>query len=282
MRKKKKLRNLKKHSFGKLAQKALRARMSKREHSPATPKLPHEAPELAPAPATPELAPVGEELEEIWPAAGVRVAVGIESPEHFLRVGESGVSEGPAPDDAHEVIVKLDSVAVLSSMRIPRSLLVSVGVAMRKMRMWDKCTESVKRDLLYKVGVRDPRDEVLPRTTSVTLTSWGEYVPIGLSLGEECKFKFVPPAFAKAFEDGVEMMRKVGAGELTLSFDTIEDQAHRQDVRQKLLSDWWSQNEVLLVCLCDEASASAALLVVRKTPISVRYYEAGAEGREAL
>ena len=107
-------------------------------------------------------------------------------------------------------------------------------------------------------------------------------MPIVLSLGEECKFKFVPPAFMKAFEDGVEMMKIAETGDITLSFADIEDQVHRQDVRQKLLSDWWSQNAVLLVCLCDEASASSALLAVRKTPISVRYYEAGAEGREAL
>ena len=43
-----------------------------------------------------------------------------------------------------------------------------------------------------------------------------------------------------------------------------------------MLSDWWRQNEVLLVCLCDEASGSSALLAVRKTPMSVRLYEARA------
>ena len=36
------------------------------------------------------------------------------------------------------------------------------------------------------------------------------------------------------------------------------------------------------MCFCDEASGSSALLAVRKTPISVRHYEAGALGREAI
>ena len=140
----------------------------------------------------------------------------------------------------------------------------------------------MKRGLLCKVGVRDPRDEVLPNPTSVRVTLWGEYVPIGLRLGEESKHKFVPPAFVKAFEDGAELMRKMEVRETTLKYADIEEQSHRQDVRQKLLVDWWSQTEVLLVCLCDEASASSALLAVRKTPISVRYYEAGAHGCEAI
>ena len=177
----------------------------------------------------------------------------MESLTHYLRVGETGVSEGPAPDDPHEVIVKFDSVAMLAAMRVPRSLLVPVGEPMRSMRLWDKCTDRVKRDLLCAVGLRDPRSEVLPSTASTTLTLWGEYLPHGLSLGEETKHTFVPPAFVKALEEAHGL---------------------RQHVRQKLLTDWWSQTEVLLVCLCDEASASSSLLAVRKTPVSLRYYEA--------
>ena len=51
---------------------------------------------------------------------------------------------------------------------------------------------------------------------------------------------------------------------------------------QKLLREWWGQHEVFLVRMYDEASESSALLAVRKTPVSVRYYEAGALGREAI
>ena len=208
-----------------------------------------------------------------WPQAGVEVAVGVESLAHSLRLGETGVSEGPAPDDPDEVIVKLDSAAVLAAMRIPRSLLVPVGASMRNLRLWDKCTESVKRDLLCKLGVRDPRDEVLPTTMSLSLTMWGEYLPIGLRLSEDRKYKFVQPAFVNAFEEGDETVSKVMANEYDDNFQKIEDAVYRQEVRQKLLKEWWGQHELLVVCLCDEASGSSGLLALRKTPMSVRFYE---------
>ena len=99
-----------------------------------------------------------------WPEAGVQVAVGVEHLLHSLRVGDTGISEGPVPEDPSEVLLKLDSVAVLKSVRIPRSLLVPVGAPMKSMRWWDKCSESLKREILLKVGVRDPRDEVLTDT----------------------------------------------------------------------------------------------------------------------
>ena len=79
---------------------------------------------------------------------------------HFLRIGETGVSDGPAPDNPFEVIVRLDAGAVLAPVRIPRSVLVPVGAKMREMRFWDKCTEQRKRELLRRVAVLDPRDEV--------------------------------------------------------------------------------------------------------------------------
>ena len=132
----------------------------------------------------------------------------------------------------------MDGAAFLSSMRVPRSLLVPLGAPMSNMRFWDKCSDNVKRDLLCKVGVRDPRDEVLPTTTSARLTLWGELVPIGLRLKEECKFKFVPLAFVQAFEDGHEMMKRAEAGEFSSNSAEIESQAQRRDVRQKLLTEW--------------------------------------------
>ena len=58
-----------------------------------------------------------------------------------------------------------------------------------------------------------------------------------------------------------------------MPFGEIEDQCRRQEMRQKLLRDWWAQHEVLLVSLCDEASGSSALLALRKEPVSVRLYE---------
>ena len=218
------------------------------------------------APVAPEAAP--------WPQAGVRVAVGLENLTHSLRLGETGVSQGPAPDDPAEVIVKLDSAAVLAAMRIPRSLLVPVGAPMSNMRLWDKCSEGVKRDLLFKLGVMDPRDEVLPTTMSLSLTMWGEYLPIGLRLSEDRNFKFVQPAFVNAFEEGDETVSKVMANEYNeSSFQNLEDAVFRQEVRQKLLKEWWGQHELLVVCLCDEASGSSGLLALRKTPMSVRFYE---------
>ena len=143
---------------------------------------------------------------------------------------------------------------------------------MRGLRFWDKFSEVVKRDLLFKVGVRDPREEVLPTTLSVRLIARGEYLPICLRYSEECKCKFVPPAFAQAFEVGHATILRAEAGEFSISFAELENQVQRQEFRQNLLKEWWGQNEVLLVCMCDEASGSAGLLALRKTPMSVRYY----------
>ena len=97
--------------------------------------------------------------------------------------------------------MRLDSAAVLRTLRMPRSVLVPTGAPMRNMRLWDKCTEEVKR-----------------------------------------------------------------------APDEIEDQSRRQDVRTRLLREWWSKHEVLLVCLVDKASGSLGLLAVRKEPVSVRFY----------
>ena len=42
-------------------------------------------------------------------------------------------------------------------------------------------------------------------------------------------------------------------------------------MRTRLLREWWSKHEVLLVCLVDGVSGSSALLAVRKEPASVRF-----------
>ena len=68
-------------------------------------------------------------------------------------------------------------------------------------------------------------------------------------------------------------MQKAEEGEFALNFAELEVETLAQDVRQRLLQDWWAQHEVLLVCLCDEASGSSGLLALRKTPVSVRFYE---------
>ena len=242
--------------------------------APATPEAVPEAKAVVKVepPASPERVSEAPEAA-LWPEAGVKVAVGVEHLAHSLRVGETGVSEGPCPDDARQVIVRLDSAAVLSSMTVPRSVLVPIGAPMSNLRLWDKCSESVKRDLLMKLGVGDPRDEVLPSSAPVSLTMWGEYVGIGLRLGEQRPYKFVSPFFVKAFEDGFDLMQKAEEGEFALNFAELEDETLAQDVRQRLLQEWWAQHEVLLVCLCDEASGSSGLLALRKTPVSVRFYE---------
>ena len=64
--------------------------------APATPEPVPEAVVEVEAPATPE--PVPEPPEAVpWPKAGVRVAVGVENLAHYLRLGETGVSEGLLP-----------------------------------------------------------------------------------------------------------------------------------------------------------------------------------------
>ena len=155
------------------------------------------------------------------------------------------------------------------------------------MRMWDKCTDAAKRRLVMNVGVRDPRVEALPCSIDVMLTLWGEYVGMGLRLSEDdTRYKFVSPFFAEALEFGADLAESVEAGEdhpkELLSFGETEDQSRLQDARARLLREWWFKHEVLLVCLVDEASSSLALLAVRKEPVSVRFYEAGAVRGEAI
>ena len=244
-----------------------------------------ETPPAGEAPTTPELATQTSELAsetskpEPWPEAGVKVAVGVEHLAHCLRVGEAGVSEGSAPDAADEVIVRFKSTFILAPLRIPRSLLVAEGKPMKNMRLWDKVSDSVKRDLLKQLGVREPRVEVLNRTTEMNVTMWSEYLPIGLKLEGQNQYHFVQPSFVSALLAGDEVMKKAEEGKSSLSFAALEEEGVRSDGRLQLLQRWWRQHEVLLVCACDEASSSAALLAMRKNPFSMRFYEVGAGGR---
>ena len=125
---------------------------------------------------------------------------------HSLRLGERGVSEGPAPDGPSEVLVHLHSAAVLEEIRIPRSALAPVGKPMSPLRLWDKCSDSVKRELLRKIGVRDPRDEALPESPWLSLTMWAEYLPVGSRLDEKPRARFVQPMFVRAFHEGAEVL----------------------------------------------------------------------------
>ena len=122
------MKNLRKAALGKAARamRSAQAKHSDKAEPPASAEPVPEAPEAA-----------------LWPEAGVKVAVGVEHLAHSLRLGETAVSEGPALDDAREVIVRLDSAAVLSSMRMPRSVLVPIGAPVRNMRLWDKCRASL-------------------------------------------------------------------------------------------------------------------------------------------
>ena len=74
----------------------------------------------------------------LWPEAGVKVAIGVEHLTHCVRVGETAVCEGPCSKHLDEVMIRLDSVKVLTSLRVPRSILVPIGERMSIMRLWDK------------------------------------------------------------------------------------------------------------------------------------------------
>ena len=119
---------------------------AKRQQAPQAQQAQHEAVELAAELSTeaslvPEQAAGETDETAPWPQAGEKVAVGVEHLMHALRVGETGISQGAAPDPS-EVIVKLDIAAVLAPLSIPRSHLVPLGKPMRTLRLWDKCSES--------------------------------------------------------------------------------------------------------------------------------------------
>ena len=62
---------------------------------------------------------------------------------------------GRVPGDGSQVVVKLSKA--LRPVRTPLSLLAPEGMRPRAMKMWDKVSDEVLRDLLGAVGVQDPR-----------------------------------------------------------------------------------------------------------------------------
>ena len=134
--------------------------------------------------------------------------MGVEHLDHCLRLGETAVSDGPSPEHASEVVLRFDSVAILHPLRLPRLTLLPIGVPMRPLKLWDKITDKVKRDMLFQLGVRDPRDEVLPESPSFILTMWGEYMRIGFVLGEKTPYKFVSSFFVRALVEGSQMLEQ--------------------------------------------------------------------------
>ena len=60
-----------------------------------------------------------------------------------------------------------------------------------------------------KLGVRDPRDEVLPTSATLRLTMWGEYAVIGLKHHEHRPYKFVSSFFVQAFGRGLIWCRRL-------------------------------------------------------------------------
>ena len=147
--------------------------------------------------------PVGEGTagpatpEQIWPAKGVRLAVGLEHLSHSLRLGDAGVCEGIAADDPNEVLVKFDCANSLAAVRVPKAILVNEGEKMRPLKMWGKLSDDVKRVLLKSVGVSDPRIEALPTTPTMRLTAWAEYLRFGLGIPEHSGVRIAQAEFAK-------------------------------------------------------------------------------------
>ena len=56
----------------------------------------------------------------------------------------------------------------------------------------------------------------------------------------------------------------------------------RQEKRERFLRECWEKSEVILTVICDDESGSSALWFVRKNPLSVRHYEAGAQRSEGI
>ena len=109
------------------------------------------------------------EVEEAWPALGVRVVVGVEDILHAARTGEAGVSEGRV--DGEEVLVQLSKTLV--PVRIPLRLLVPEGKVPRRMKTWDKVSDEVLREMLGSLGVGDPMVK-LEEGTAMRLAMWGD------------------------------------------------------------------------------------------------------------
>ena len=261
-------------SFRDLAKAAMRAKKGRvAQAAPEEEAIEEPTPE-----DPPESAEVAAKSPEVpWPSAGVRVAVGVEHLCHYLRMGDRGVSQGPAVDNAGEIVVEFDALTVMTSLRVPRQILVPEGKNMRQMRWWDKMSDALKKGILLQIGVSDPRLEALPRTSTVSLTAWGEFLSLGLGIpadAEDNAVKFVHPDFVRhLFQDG-ESIKRAEAGDVSVSFADLEEIAKRQDVRLKMIKHWWEKHEVLLIVMVSEENMRSGLLALRKDPPSVRFYEA--------
>ena len=228
---------------------------------------------------------VADEESAPWPCAGTRVMVGVEDLQHILRLGDRGTCEGTAPDEASMSLVRFDAANALSLVRIPKTLLVPEP-PMKKwstMRMWDKATDELKRGLLLSTGVSDPLVEALRGTTSERLTLWSEFLrSYGLSGITEAKLRIVQPAFLSACSDFETLFEDVHAAKCTVDESVLEKAEKMQKSREAMLRRWWASSEMLMVLACDDESKSCAMWCVRKEPLSVRYYEAGAAVNEGL
>ena len=100
---------------------------------------------------------------------------------------------------------------------------------------WDKMTDGAKKLMLMNVGVRNPRERKLVNDTE--------------TLSEANKVKIVQPGFVSALHMGHEAMKRDEADEAEVK---------RQRARQRFLQEWWTKNEVLLVCICDEVGGRDA------------------------
>ena len=69
-----------------------------------------------------------EQEEVLWPAPGVEVRVGKEELLTAARMGDHGISEGTCPGSPNEVLVRFTTKGSLTSVRVPRSILVPEGL----------------------------------------------------------------------------------------------------------------------------------------------------------
>ena len=198
-----------------------------------------------------------------------------------MRLGDRGVSEGVALDAPNEILVKFGG-PTMKSVRIPRALLVAEGKRMTPLRKWENWTQDMKKGVLESLGVSDPRLEVLPNTTSLKLSMWGQYLRHGLQFQSENKVQFVPPCFVRAFHEVHTRLEKAAGGEQEIGEEEVDEMAKRQVMRTRLLQHWRSHNELLVIGIVDEVSGRCALWCKRRDSREERFYEGGAHLNEAI
>ena len=77
-------------------------------------------------------------------------------------------------------------------------------------------------------------------------------------------------------------MLSVEAQTYDVPFHEVELRLRRQEKRGRLLRERLEKSEVIFSVICDDESGSSALWFVRKNPLSVRHYEAGAQRSEGI